>query len=212
VSSPNAPEATIAPVATRPLSTDLVARVAQVVSHAASPPALSLVGLAIAAGNDGAPTAWRAAGIVAIAGVLFPMALTVALLWRGRVSDIEISSRRERLGPLLLTTICFSSASIVVQSFGAPPAVVGLSCVLGVQAFVTLLISLCWKISVHCLTAATVGGLVWHLWGEPLPLLIVVPVMIWSRLYLKRHTPAQTIAGSLLGVSLILALWPLLVG
>jgi membrane-associated phospholipid phosphatase len=212
MSSPNVPEATIVPVATRLLSANLVARVTQAVSHAASPPVLSLVGLAIAASNDGAPTAWRAAGAVAIAGVLLPMALTVALLWRGRVSDIEISSRRERLGPLLLTTICFGTASVVVQSFGAPPAVVGLSCILGVQAFVTLLVSLCWKISLHCLSAATVGGLVWCLWGEPLPLLIIVPVMIWSRLYLKRHTLAQTIAGSALGVSSILTLWPLLVG
>ena len=212
MSSPNAPEATITPVATRPLSADLIARIAQAFSHAASPPVLSLVGLAFAASHDATPAAWRAAAAVAVVGVLLPMALTVALLWRGRVSDIEISSRRERLGPLLLTTICFSSVSVVVQSFGAPPAVVGLSCVLGVQAFVTLLISLGWKISVHCLTAATTGGLVWCLWGEPLPLLIVVPVMIWSRLYLKRHTPAQAIAGSVLGVSLILALWPLLVG
>ncbi len=212
MSSPNAPEATIIPVSTRHLSADLIARVAQAFSHAASPPVLSLVGLALTAGHDGTPSAWRAASAVAVVGVLLPMALTVALLWRGRVSDIEITSRRERLGPLLLTTIGFSSISVVVQSFGAPPAVVGLSCVLGAQAFITLLISLCWKISVHCLAAATVGGLVWRLWGEPLPLLIVVPVMIWSRLYLKRHTPAQTVAGSLLGVSLILALWPLLVG
>jgi membrane-associated phospholipid phosphatase len=44
------------------------------------------------------------------------------------------------------------------------------------------------------------------------PLLVLVPFMIWSRLYLQRHTAAQTVAGSLLGAMSIVTLWPLLVG
>ena len=144
--------------------------------------------------------------------IVLPTAVTAMLLWRGRVSDIEITTRSERVWPLLLTTICLVTAGVLAWSNDAPPAVVGLAVILGLQAFATLLVSLSWKISVHCLSATTIGGLVWCLWGEPLPLLFIAPAMIWSRLYLKRHTPPQTIAGSVFGVASILTLWPVLVG
>jgi len=209
MSFPQAPDATAVPLAG---SSPSVARGAQAISHVASPPVLSLVGLAIIAIADGTPAAMRAASAVAVVGVLLPTAVTAMLLWRGRVSDIEITTRSERVWPLLLTTICLVTAGVLAWSNDAPPAVVGLAVILGLQAFATLLVSLSWKISVHCLSATTIGGLVWCLWGEPLPLLFIAPAMIWSRLYLKRHTPPQTIAGSVFGVASILTLWPVLVG
>jgi membrane-associated phospholipid phosphatase len=70
-------------------------------------------------------------------------------------------------------------------------------------------ITLSWKISVHCATAAGVAMWLWWLTGTPLPLLVGVPLIAWSRVHLGRHTLAQTIAGSMLGCGLFLLVFAL---
>jgi membrane-associated phospholipid phosphatase len=77
--------------------------------------------------------------------------------------------------------------------------------VLWFQMFVIYIITLYWKISVHCATAAGVTTVIWMLLGTSLPLLLVVPVLAWSRVRLRRHTLCQTIAGSVLGVAIFFA-------
>jgi membrane-associated phospholipid phosphatase len=59
---------------------------------------------------------------------------------------------------------------------------------------------------------AVAGALVWKLTGSPLVFVVGVPLMIWSRLVLRRHTPAQTLAGSILGVLLVVLFFDLFAG
>jgi membrane-associated phospholipid phosphatase len=65
-------------------------------------------------------------------------------------------------------------------------------------------ITLRWKISVHSAAAAGIATLAWSLAGTVLPLVIGVPVIAWARVRLRRHTIAQTIAGSVLGLTIFL--------
>jgi membrane-associated phospholipid phosphatase len=61
-------------------------------------------------------------------------------------------------------------------------------------------INLYWKISIHAMGIAgptTVLVFVFGYWGVLLGLLLL-PV-IWSRVYLKKHTVAQAITGGILG-------------
>jgi hypothetical protein len=61
-------------------------------------------------------------------------------------------------------------------------------------------INLYWKISIHTMGIAgptTVLVFVFGYWGALLGLLL--PPVIWSRVYLKKHTVAQAITGAILG-------------
>lgn len=186
--------------------------IAQTVSHAASPPVLSIAAAVAVAATDGRPEAFLAAAAFGVIGVLLPLLILVHQWREGEIADLEISRREQRLWPLLLTTTCVGAAGIALQLAGAPPAVAGVASILGVESLLLLAITTSWKISVHCAAAATSGTLLAALTGlTSLALLPVVP-MIWARLQLRRHTPLQCLAGTVLGASLILVLWPMIGG
>jgi membrane-associated phospholipid phosphatase len=63
-----------------------------------------------------------------------------------------------------------------------------------------LLINLHWKISIHAMGIAGPLTALIYLFGLPgLILTLIVPLVGWSRVYLKRHTPWQVIIGTILG-------------
>jgi membrane-associated phospholipid phosphatase len=68
-----------------------------------------------------------------------------------------------------------------------------------------------WKISAHSAATASFTILLGGLFGASLlPYLLGVPLMVWSRVRLKRHTLTQTLAGTLLGtlvIILLLGIW-----
>lgn len=202
------------PVASAPADRDLrgLRWLAHGISHAASPPLASLAAIVLAAAVDGSPQAYAAAGVFALIGIVTP---ALALIWqwrRGEVTDIELTHRDQRVWPMLLTATCVGGAAVILQLVGAPPAVTGLASILGVQSLLLLVITMSWKISVHCAAIATLGCLVSLLLHRPEPLLVAGLAMAWARLYLRRHTALQTAAGSALGAGLLALLWPLLAG
>ena len=99
-------------------------------------------------------------------------------------------------------------AWLVLVLGGAPLQMVAVTGGLWLQMVIVFVITLRWKISMHSAAAAGVGALVWSLVGTMLPLLVGVPIIAWSRVRLRRHTVAQTVAGAALGLTVFLtALW-----
>ena len=189
-----------------------LAPVAQAVSHLLSPPVMVIACVMITAGIDGRPDAWLAATAYALCGAVLPLALVVRLWRSGYISDVEITSRRQRFWPMLLTSTCAGIGAGMLQLAGAPAPVAGMASILAVQCLILMAVTTSWKISVHASAAATTSALLWQAGAHPLAALLPVVAVVWSRLHLSRHTSAQCVAGAALGAGLLLVFRPLLVG
>jgi membrane-associated phospholipid phosphatase len=140
--------------------------------------------------------------------------LSVLLIWETRTTtkfDLDIPARTERNRPLLVACASYLIGTVVLVAVHAP--VLTTVVMFGYFAGTLLLffINLYWKISIHTMGIAgptTVCVFVFGYWGALLGLLL--PPVIWSRVYLKKHTVAQTIAGAVLGFVLTAVMLSLL--
>jgi membrane-associated phospholipid phosphatase len=181
---------------------------ASVISQVCSPPVLSISALTGVAVLLSEGRAWLLAGAFMLVAVLLPLSYLITLVRRGRVTDLDVQRREQRVRPMLFTLACGGLGWIVLAVASAPVPLLALTATLWLQLAIAFAITLRWKISVHCSSAAAVATAMGVLAGMPL-LLAALPLIAWSRVRLRRHTVAQTIAGSLLGcaVSLVVLAW-----
>ena len=121
---------------------------------------------------------------------------------RGSISDLHMQVRQQRIRPFIISIICTTIAWWVLRFMGAPPIVPLFALFSLVQIAVMLLITLVWQISIHVvsISGAVIAALVWF---GPLWALLVIPLVILvgaARLKLHRHTLAQVLVGSLVGI------------
>lgn len=188
-------------------SIDWVGNVANTVSQLFNPPCLSAAGFFLVAYLQATPAAWAWATFYNITAVLLPVLYVAQLVWGGKATDLHLPHRQERLRPLLLS-ILFSGFAAIILWFGqAAPLFITLAIANLLQLVLIFLITLQWKISVHSAAAAGLAVLGWVVWPETAVFLVpLIPFIAWSRVYLRRHTLSQTIAGTLLGAGITYAL------
>jgi len=132
--------------------------------------------------------------------VLMPLSILVVWARRTHAHDLDVSAMADRSQPLLVATVSYFIGIAALLLVRAPllTSVVMLGYAVG--TLFIFLVNLRWKISVHAMGVAgpiTVFLFVFGLWGVLLgPLL---PLVIWSRVYLKKHTVAQALVGALAG-------------
>ena len=127
----------------------------------------------------------------------------------GDVSDIELSRRRDRLFPYLIMGVALAAAGVYIQAVGMPLWCARFYWGAAVACGVNLLINFRWKISAH---GAGMGGLtalfvlltrysltMAHFWISVPIMLTLTGMLCMGRVWLGRHTPLQTVAGSLAG-------------
>ena len=133
---------------------------------------------------------------------LAPILVVVYMLKTGRISDLHMSSTRERHIPYLASVAGAAIALALIVGFSGPEL---LRC-LALFSFIVLaalaIITRFWLISIHAtsiVSAALISGMVFGLWAAILliPLIIIV---CYVRIYLRRHTLLQVAAGALLGI------------
>ncbi len=179
-------------------------RLAYAISQVGSPPVLTATAIALNGSMLSSPRAWMWAGIHILLAILAPLLYLVWLVRQGLANDLDVQLRQQRIKPMLFTVVCAGLAWLVLLLGAAPQPMVVLAGALWVQAAMIFVITLRWKVSVHCTAAAGTATVAWFLMGTPLPLLIGVLLIAWSRVRLRRHTLAQTIAGMLLGLAVFL--------
>ena len=119
---------------------------------------------------------------------------------RSRVGDFWISARAERLMPAVFLLTAFVALLGVLALLDSPEDLLLLTLSMGLASAAVAGITLLWKASAHCTVAghAAAAGLL--LLGPPgLIFLLVLPIVLWSRVTLKAHTPSQTLAGAAVG-------------
>ncbi|GAB4437602.1 MAG: phosphatase PAP2 family protein [Anaerolineae bacterium] len=181
--------------------------VARWISHVISPHVVGIILTAVFAfqygDNPWITLAWLAVLLPLI--ILPPFSYVLWLVHTGSLEDIYMPRRETRMRPLVVMMLWLAVCLGLIRYWAAPPvveAIVMTSLVLlGVLSVVTLF----WKISFHGATisaAATATVMMAGSWTWPIMLL--VPLVGWSRIRLLRHTPRQVIYGSLVGAFLAL--------
>lgn len=133
---------------------------------------------------------------------IVPLVYITWMVKQGKIADIHLGVRRERIKPLLVTLVSTTVAWVVLQVMGAPPIMPALALTTLIQIGLLAVITLMWQISMHAMSsgAAVVGSAVVY---GPVAAFITVPMLLlvgWARLHLHKHTWAQVVAGATLGV------------
>lgn len=135
---------------------------------------------------------------------LLPIVYVAFNVWRGKISDIHMKNRRERIRPLLVSILCTAIVWYLLKVLGAPRAFPLLALMSLIQITIIALITLGWQISMHMMSiagAVVAMGIIFNI-SLGLMMIPLVPLVAAARLSLKRHTPAQVIAGTIIGALL----------
>jgi membrane-associated phospholipid phosphatase len=181
-------------------------RLARTYSNIASPPVMfSALGLAVAWKEL---PFWPGLAWAAVFGFWISAAPILFVVWqmrRGRITNLHMNTAEERRLPYLVSVICTLTALAFVAYFRGPMLLRCLGLVSALELSVLGLLNARWLISIHTAAAtatlfvtALVFGIAIAMALAPFALLI-----FWARLYLKRHTWAESLGGAVVGASCV---------
>lgn len=178
-------------------------RIAFVISQVASPPMQALAGIVLVGLELRSGAAWAWLGFFLLAAVLAPLFYVLLSIKRGKVSDLDLRTREQRTGPMLVTIGSLTLASLIVWLAGAPRLMVTLAFACSAEMVALFLVTRRWKISMHSAAAAGIAAIAWNLLGPVAwPFALLVVLVAWSRVRLRQHSVAQTILGALLSMAI----------
>jgi membrane-associated phospholipid phosphatase len=176
-------------------------KIASWVSDYFSPPVMAAASLLMVAIYAGTSVIWRSISVFLLIGIGLPTAYVFWLVKKKKVSDFHIPIRSQRIRPMvfmLVTTVISLSLLIGLHT---PRFVMILSLAAFGQLLIIFVITFKWKISGHAAAVSTFSALCWLFYGSLAGFVfILIPIVIWARLRLKRHTPLQTLGGTVLGL------------
>lgn len=177
-------------------------RTARVFSNIVSPPVIfAVLGLALSLKDlpDLQGVLWAA--LFGFWVSLAPILVVVYMLHSGRISDLHMSSTRERQIPYIASIAGAVVALFLITIFEGPELLRCLAVFSLIELTTLAIITRFWLISIHAtsiVAAAIIAGLVFGFWTTLLliPLILVVCLV---RIYLRRHTVVQVLLGAVLG-------------
>jgi membrane-associated phospholipid phosphatase len=186
-------------------------RLARWVSNLFSPPLLAVFGLCLVASQFDRPSdyLWILYYLCLVIGI--PLSYLVWKIRRGEITDFHIRVREQRLKPMLVGLTCGVIGWVSLWIGNAPRILTAIAGMAILQVSLLLLVTTRWKISGHGASIASLAVFTWGLYGSlAVPLLLAVPLVGWARVRLNRHTPAQVLAGMLVGIGMTLGLLQLI--
>lgn len=143
---------------------------------------------------------WVRLGICAFFTSIGPMLFLFWLYATERISDLDMSDHEERRKVFSIFVIFFFLGTVTLWLTHAPTVLTASMAGYAAASFVVYVITRYWKISTHALGVTAPLVALTYLYGEePAPFLVLIPLVGWSRVYLRAHTVAQVLAGIALG-------------
>lgn len=142
---------------------------------------------------------WRLLFVSTFFTSIGPMIYVFWLYSTDRISDLDMSVRGERELVFSTFVIFYLLGAAALWIVHAPRLMI--AAMLGYVASTLIVgyITRYWKISTHALGITAPLVALTLLYGrQPMPFLVLIPMVCWARVYLKAHTVAQVVAGALL--------------
>lgn len=189
-------------------------RTARAVTEVLAPPCIGAATLLL--------LGWRATGtpglvdgaVAALFVTVIPYAVVIAGVLAGRWKDRMLTTRRQRIVPIL-SNIAFALVGLAICVLSGAPRELAAFIVaaIGTQALL-FAINLAWKISFHAgVSAGIMLILALEIGPVLVPVLLPVVVLIcWARVELREHTLAQVAVGAPVGGIALAALYQVALG
>jgi membrane-associated phospholipid phosphatase len=178
-------------------------RIARLISNITQPPVVSIPTFAII--NYvllGFNNSMVITIICWIFGAFLPITTSLILI-RKMHTDIDITDRTKRTLPLFFAVCSYLIGFLVLLSMGAPALTTALMLIYSTNTLIILFINLSWKISIHTMGVAGPTVALTYLFGiSGLLFGLIIPLVMWSRVRLKKHTISQVLAGGIAGIIL----------
>lgn len=145
--------------------------------------------------------------VMLVNNVLLPLSLLPFFIRRQIISSWNISERRERNIPLIITTILYGSTSFIIFKFPIPVFFKSFIYSTTLLALMVTLINFRWKISLHSVGSGALIALIMILSLKMLtplqayliPAILAAGLTLSSRLKLNQHNPVQVWVGLFAG-------------
>ncbi len=182
--------------------------VANIISWVISPvvvaPAAYIAVVMLGYGNDANSMSYLM--VLFAASTLAPVLLISGLKKTGKISDYNITFREQRFLPLLVLVAVNVLGYEFMKQLHPPRLLTGILLFNAINTVIILLITLQWKISIHLFILSSSVGLLFTQFGVvALWLLLFVPVLMWSRIFLRAHNFTQTLVGGVFGFAVMVA-------
>jgi hypothetical protein len=143
---------------------------------------------------------WRL-GLYFTLAIFLPILYIFWLIRIGKLSDFHMNNHKQRIRPMLIIPffiiLAWGSLWFTSNKMDIFLVTTGIETL---QILLYAVITMKWKISGHASTISTVAILMLGLYGmAAIPLVLAIPVVIWARVHLGRHTLAQTCSGAIIG-------------
>lgn len=149
--------------------------------------------------------------LLALFTLLIPISTMILFKKMGITSDLNVTKREER--PKLFTVLSISLLiSLFISIFTSQSSLILIYVILNLSFFLGFLTTFFWKISFHMIWSTLAIFVIIYFWQIPqlYLLILLLPLIGWSRLQLKRHDLLQVLAGFFLTISCILIVLTLL--
>jgi len=139
---------------------------------------------------------WRFLVLLLLVDAILPAAYMIYGLKKGTIKDWDMTDRRERFGLYFFTIFAHLFGVVAAYALGKI-ALFEILFVFWVLAVIFAGVTTFWKISVHAGTNAAVVAFFNHYygWDNYWWLVLVLVLVFWSRVEIKKHTWQQVMVG-----------------
>lgn len=139
-------------------------------------------------------------GICVFFAALLPVGILIFWTKSIKKDEVDLPKKEDRYYPFLIVIGSYFIGTVFLFALNAPPITTCLMFCYFSNTLIVFFINLYWKISVHSMGVAGPSTALFFTFSYyGLILALLIPLVMWSRVYLNRHTMPQVIAGASLG-------------